>query len=446
VHAEAEETRPPARITEARLLSLMENAGRNIEDEDLARVMHDKGLGTPATRAEIIENLIAKGYVIRVGKALRPTVKGIRLIDTLRRIHVDRLASAELTGEIEQHLSDIEKGERSAADVMAEMADYAREIVERAKGFEYEELYAGDPPLGACPACGRPVREYAWFYRCEPQPGVAEARRKAKDEEEANAIADCPLRIWKDTSGRYVDRGSVAALLRDGRTGLLEGFVARGGRTYKGHLEIDHEEWRVKVVSEGWSEEAASETPEYEVNPAPLGPCPASEQCEVVETPTHFACTTRLAADEQQAAFREARRLAREKGLEAPPKPEPPDHPGLLLPRTVCKREITRDEALVYLRDGRTELLTDFTSRFGRPFSAHLVLKENGRHGFEFPPRAEGAGRGRRAAPRREAPAEAAPTPPRKVVRRRKAGGTRRSAARTGARKGTRRAARPRAE
>jgi DNA topoisomerase-3 len=444
MHVEAEETRPPARITEARLLSLMENAGRNIEDEDLARVMHDKGLGTPATRAEIIENLIAKGYVLRVGKALRPTVKGIRLIDTLRRIHIDRLASASLTGEIEQHLSQIEKGERSAADVMAEMADYAREIVERAKGFEYEELYAGEPPLGPCPACGRPVREYAWFYRCEPQPGVAEARRKAKDEEEASAIADCPLRIWKDTSGRYVDRTSVAALLSSGRTGLLEGFVARGGRTYKGHLEIDHDEWRVKVVSEGWSEEAASETPEYEVNPAPLGPCPASEECEVVETPTHFACTTRLAAEEQQAAFREARRLAREQGLEAPPKPEPPDHPGFLLPRTVCKREITRDEALVYLREGKTELLPDFTSRFGRPFSAHLVLKENGRHGFEFPPRAEAAGRGRRGSPRR-AP-ETAATEPRKVVRRRKAGTGRRTAARSGARKGTRRAARPRAE
>jgi DNA topoisomerase-3 len=446
VHAESEETRPPARITEARLLSLMENAGKNIEDEDLARVMHDKGLGTPATRAEIIENLIAKGYVLRVGKALRPTVKGIRLIDTLRRIHVDRLASAALTGEIEQHLSQVESGGRTAADFMDEMADYAREIVERARGFEYEELYADEPVLGACPACGRPVREYAWFYRCEPLPGVAEARRKAKNEEEAGAIADCPLRIWKDTSGRYIDRATVAALLRDGKSGLVEGFVARGGRTYKGHLEIDHDEWRVRVVSEGWSEEAASETPEYEVNPAPLGPCPASEECEVVETPTYFACTTRLASDEQQAAFREARRLAREKGVEAPPKPEPPDHPGLLLPRTVCKREITRDEALVYLRDGKTELLPDFTSRFGRPFSAQLVLKENGRHGFEFPPRAEGAGRGRRRgdAPARAAAADA--TAPRKVVRRRKAGGRRRAAARTGARKGTRRAARPRAE
>jgi DNA topoisomerase III len=430
VHAEADETKPPARITEARLLSLMENAGRNIEDEDLARVMHDKGLGTPATRAEVIENLIAKDYVLRVGKVLRPTTKGIRLIDTLRRIHVDRLASAELTGEIEQHLGQVELGGRSAADFMGEMADYASEIVERAKGFEYEQLYANEAPLGSCPACGRPVREYAWFYRCEPKPGnerpPPRAKKGKKDEpaEEAAPNDDCPLRIWKDTSGRYIDRQTVATLLRDGKTGVLEGFVARGGRAYKGHLEIDHDEWRVRVFSEGWSEESASETPEYEVNAEPLGPCPLSEECEVVETPTHFACTTRLQVEETQAAFREARRLAREKGAPPPPKPEQPDHPGLLLPRTVCKREITRDEALVYLRDGKTELLTDFTSRFGRPFSAHLVLKENGRHGFEFPPRAAGEGR-RRGKPPRKSDEPKLDTTPRKVVRARKKGGRR---------------------
>jgi DNA topoisomerase-3 len=443
VHAEAEETKPPARISEARLLSLMENAGRNIEDEDLARVMHDKGLGTPATRAEVIENLIAKEYVLRVGKVLRPTVKGIRLIDTLRRIHVDRLASAELTGEIEQHLGQVEAGKRRAADFMDEMADYAREIVGRAKGFEYEQLYASDPPLGPCPACGRPVREYAWFYRCEPKPGVAPPPRPKKAKKgEPEGVAppsdDCPLRLWKDTSGRYIDRHTVATLLRDGKTGVLEGFVARGGRAYKGHLEIDHDEWRVRVFSEGWSEETASETPEYEVNAEPLGVCPLSSACEVIETPTQFACTTRLAADEQQAAFREARRAAREKGTEPPAKPEPPDHPGVLLPRTVCKREITRDEALVYLREGKTEVLTDFTSRFGRPFSAQLVLKENGRHGFEFPPRAAGEGRGRTPRPAAEPEPEVTP---RKVVRARKKGG-RRAAARSAGGAGRKRARR----
>jgi DNA topoisomerase-3 len=375
--AQREETKPPPRISEARLLSLMENAGQQVEDEDLAAVLHEKGLGTPATRADIIENLIQKGYAVRQGKALRPTVKGIRLIDTLRRIHIDRLASAALTGEIEQHLGQVHQGRRSAEDFMVEMKDYARDIVHRAKTFEYEEVYGDDPPLGPCPACGRPVYESAFFYRCLPTPGVS-----LED--------DCPMRIWKDTSGRYIDRGTAESLLKDHRTGVIDGFTARNGRTYRGHLEIDTDDWRVRVVSEGWNEEAANDQPEYDVNDEPLGPCPfaaADEACRVIETPTHFICTTRLAAEEEMAAFREAKRKAREKGEPAPEKPEKPPHEGFVLPRTVCKREITRDEALHYLREGRTELLEDFTSRFGRPFSATLVLKDNGRHGFEFPPR-----------------------------------------------------------
>jgi DNA topoisomerase-3 len=376
-----EETKPPPRISEARLLSLMENAGQQVEDEDLAAVLHEKGLGTPATRAEIIENLIQKGYAVRQGKALRPTVKGIRLIDTLRRIHIDRLASAALTGEIEQHLGEVHHGRRTADDFMAEMKDYARDIVHRAKTFEYEEVYGEDPPLGPCPACARPVYESAFFYRCLPAPGVSRED-------------DCPMRIWKDTSGRYLDRGTVEVLLKDHKTGVVDGFTARNGRTYRGHLEIDADEWRVRVVSEGWNDEAASDVPEYEVDDEPLGACPFAEDCQVIETPTHFLCTTRLRAEKEKEVYREARRRAKEEGAPAPEKPAPPDHEGFLLPRTVCKREITRDEALHYLRHGRTELLEDFTSRFGRPFSATLVLKDNGRHGFEFPPRKKAAAAG----------------------------------------------------
>jgi DNA topoisomerase-3 len=417
VASTAEETRPPARISEARLLSLMENAGEQVEDDDIAAVMHEKGIGTPATRADIIENLIAKGYAVRVDKALRPTVKGIRLIDTLRRIHADRITSPALTGEIENHLLEVERGRRSEPDFMREIVEYASEIVARAKGFQYEELYANEPPLGPCPACGRPVIEMAWFYRCKPEPDVEPEK-------------DCPLRFWKDTSGRYVDRQSVAKLIAEGKTGPLEGFTARSGRTYKGFLELDKSEgesdpskWRVKVRSLGYEPgQSVSDTPEYEVDPEPLGRCPLDEECNIVETPTHFVCERKLKAEEPA------------KGEDAP------KTCGFQLPRTVCKREITRDEALVYLRDGKTELLADFTSRFGRPFSAMLVLKENGRHGFEFPPRgkaaaaAESAGEGsdtasaapaRARAPRRAA-AKAEPRTetkrPRRKAAARKAG------------------------
>jgi DNA topoisomerase-3 len=189
------------------------------------------------------------------------------------------------------------------------------------------------------------------------------------------------MRFWKDTSGRYIDRNTVRALLRDGRTGPLDGFVARSGRTYRAALEVEREAWQVKVRSLGWNEgPGASDEPEYEVNSEPVARCPLDEDCSVVETPKQFVCERTLKREEQaRAADGGAAEL--------------PKGCAFVLPRTVCKREITRDEAAAYCRDKRTALLTEFTSRFGRPFSATLVLKENGRHGFEFQPREPRAGR-----------------------------------------------------
>jgi DNA topoisomerase-3 len=396
----AEQTKPPARITEARLLSLMENAGKDLEDEELAAAMHERGLGTPATRAEIIENLIAKGYVVRIGRVLRPTAKGIRLIDILKRVHIDGLASAELTGEMELHLNQVEHGQRAAADFMQEMEDYTREIVAHAKGFEYEDLYAKDAPLGACPSCGREVVEAPWFYRCREVPPREE---------------DCKLRIWKDTSGRYIDRVSAATLLRDGKTGPLEGFTARNGRTYQAALEIDRAEWAVRVRPVAWEDGQVLAEPEYEVNPEPLAGCPFEEECAVVESATHFLCERKLKEADLDGG----------EASEAGEGVERPKSCGFSLPRTVCKREITREEALVYLRDGRSELLTDFTSRYGRPFSATLVLRKNGRHGFEFPPRP-----GRKGEATADAAAPAEGEAPKKAARTRAKGG-KRGAART---------------
>jgi DNA topoisomerase-3 len=373
--SQSDETRPPARITEARLLSLMENAGKLVEDEDHAAAIDEKGIGTPATRADVIENLIAKGYVVRVAKALRPSVKGIRLIDTLHRIDIARLTSPELTGEIEHHLLEVERGSRKAEDFMAEITNYACEIVETAKTFEYEDLYDTKNSLGDCPSCGRPVFEMAWFYRCTEEPGV-----ERED--------DCPMRFWKDTSGRYLDRDAVTALLRDGKTGTLDGFTARNGRTYKGFIEVDREEWKLVVKSLGYNEgEGVSELVEYEVNPDPLGPCPFGEGCSVVESPTQYICERQLKIDQLKSEKAERGEPKPAKGEKDAEIEALPKGCGFVFPRTVCKREITRDEAEVYLANRRTDLLEDFISRFGRPFSAILFLKETGRHGFEFPPR-----------------------------------------------------------
>ncbi|NNL87388.1 MAG: hypothetical protein HKP27_17130, partial [Myxococcales bacterium] len=256
-------------------------------------------------------------------------------------------------------------------------------IVDRAKTFEYEELYGSEEPIGICPHGGQPVVEGAWFYSCEKDPSLGR-------EDKANPdcpLDSCPMLLWKDSFGRYLDRGAAAALLRDGKTPVLDGFTARNGRTYKGVLEFDVDEGRLMVTSEGWNEDSVSEVAEYEVDNEPLGQCPLGKNCTVFETPTHFICEERKREDDEKAAYQEARKLAREQGEKPPAKPDKPDHPGFILPRTVCKREITRDEALVYLKTGKTELLEDFTSRLGRPFSAILVQKDTGRHGFEFPPR-----------------------------------------------------------
>jgi DNA topoisomerase-3 len=407
VQLQEEATRPAPRITEARLLSLMESAGRELEDEELAEAIREKGIGTPATRADIIENLIAKGYVVRGGKSLRPTVKGIRLVDVLRRIKADRLASPALTGELEFQLNQVERGLRTAGEFMDEIVQYTVQIVDVAKTFDYEDLYPDEEALGTCPLCSRPVFERSWFYRCLEVPGT-------------DPESDCPFRIWKDKSGRYMDRQTVRTLLEKGETGELEGFTARDGRVYNGTLTLQAGEVVLNPIR-GSSSEHLTEQVEFEVDPEPLGPCPhpacAHPGSQVVETPTQYRCQGAIRRDEENDA--KAKRWEAENnppGAKRRKHYRVPDEEKacpFVLPRTVCKREITREEALQYVKEGRTALLEDFTSRLGRPFAAILFRKENGRHGFEFPPRGG-------AAARAQAPAEgeAAPDADAKPARR----------------------------
>jgi hypothetical protein len=241
------------------------------------------------------------------------------------------------------------------------------------------------------------VFERSWFYRCLEVPGATEE-------------TDCRFRIWKDKSGRYMDRQTVRILLEKGETDELEGFAARDGRTYNARLTLEDGEVVIHGVA-GSSGERVTEAPEYDVNDEPLGLCPMGCGSQVVETATHFQCQAgiaKAAANAEQArAFEESQPKDAKRRKRYKPAPEDQPCP-FLLPRTVCKREITRAEALQFIGPNKkTELLTDFTSRFGRPFSAMLFLKENGRHGFEFqrgrrkrrarPPRAWGAGATSRA-------------------------------------------------
>lgn len=390
-----EETKPPARITEGRLLGLMEHAGEQVEDEDVAEALKDKGIGTPATRADIIENLIRKGYADRVGKGLRPTVKGVRLIDILRRMHADRLASPSLTGELEQHLQEVERARRTSEAFMGEIREYATEIVDRTRGFEFEDLFPDDEALGACPLCSKPVFERSWFYRCK-EPANLEAARKAKAAakkkkkktgekvEEVPEVEDCPFRIWKDKSGRYIDRTTVRELLGDGTTRVLDGFTTRQGRSYRAQLVLENGDVEIKGIVDSASndDDSSNAIPEYEVDETPLGPCPHCSEGEVVETRSTFICSVGLALLEHLGKDDASLFGVKKREL-----PEDMPYCQFLLPRTVCRREITREEAKVYITDKRTAQLPDFISRRGRPFGAILFMRDTGRHGFEFPPR-----------------------------------------------------------
>jgi DNA topoisomerase III len=350
VELEGKMTRPPSRMTEARLLGAMETAGQLIDDDDLSEAMRGKGLGTPATRAETIENLIRKQYARRIRGQIAPTPKGMRLVDVMDRLRVDALLSPGLTGEWEYKLGQVERGELSRGRVFDEIRDLTREVTTSVVGFEHDEIYRDDPSLGACPVCadGRVV-ENAWGYPC--------SHNVDKD-------SSCRFMIWKDRAGRYVDRKLVAELLERRTVGPVGGFFDKAGResTATLHLEPDEEKGRWTIRLDFAPRAATDEEPERELGR--FCPDPDAPERWIVET-THRYVSERVLAKEVKR--------------------------GPQLPKVVCHREIASEEALPYFgADGSTPLLEDFVSRHGRPFKAMLVRKPTGGHGFEFPPR-EGA-------------------------------------------------------
>lgn len=445
IEIQEDATKPTKRYTEAGLLQAMEQAAdldldehEELDDEDVLAALRSKGLGTPATRADIIESLIEKGYVLRGGKNLRASAKGIQLIDVLERIHADHLAKAELTAEMEFHLYQVERGQRARADYMQEVVDSVRELVKLLQEFEYDDLYRELPLIGPCPKCGHAVIEGLKGYRCsrEPRSKVFEVALKGAGKATKVPIADaaaaaekaarklpgvsavtvsakrtnaamtlelereidvgpfaeraelaleeaapdgalkgvdvkapehdgCGFTIWKEYRGRYLNREVAARLLADRDTGPLEGFVSQRGDTYPGRLRLG-EDWLVAfeaVQGFGSADDDGKVAPElvsHPVDASPFMDCPLGKG-KIIETPTHYESTG--------------------KG-------------GVKIPRTICKRTMTREDMRPLLDPEKraTEWIEDFTSRKGRPFTARLVLKPNGKHGFEFKPRERKAG------------------------------------------------------
>jgi DNA topoisomerase-3 len=193
----------------------MEHAGKFVDDEALKEAMSGKGLGTPATRAGIIERLIAVGYVERQKKSLVPTEKGKQLIG----IVPDKLKNPELTGEWEKKLLDMEAGKYSDRVFMDEIAVLVNETIGKAKS---EASISSTGPIGNCPKCGRPVKENTKAYGCS---GFKDG---------------CDFVIWKTIAGKKITLGIAKVLLEKGCTGRLRGFKSyKSGKEFSAILKLN---------------------------------------------------------------------------------------------------------------------------------------------------------------------------------------------------------------
>jgi DNA topoisomerase-3 len=216
------ETKPPPRYSESALLGAMETAGKFVEDEELRQAMKESGLGTPATRAAIIERLIKVGYVEREKKTLVPTDKGRALISLLAE---SPLSSPELTARWERRLAEMERGEERRPDFMSDINGFVTKLVEEVRGMQGEKLASPSSrrePLGVCPKCGSPVVETRKAYSCS-----------------AWRTSGCDFAIWKQVSGRRLSEAQAKQLLTKRRTGQLKGFKSKAGKPYAAALKLD---------------------------------------------------------------------------------------------------------------------------------------------------------------------------------------------------------------
>jgi DNA topoisomerase III len=227
--SEAKETRPPPRYTEATLLSAMETAGKFVDDEELREAMKERGLGTPATRAETIETLIRREYIERVGKDLAPTPKGLQVITMLEE---NKLTSPELTGDWEKRLRDIEHEKGEKEDFIKGIEEFTAATVKAIEALDKEKLRPERVELGLCPRCGAEtgeiIRENAKAYGCTSW--------KSREE------TGCGFVIWKRVAGRTLTPEVARQLLEEGKTKeVLSGFRSRAGKPFRARLVLNDE-------------------------------------------------------------------------------------------------------------------------------------------------------------------------------------------------------------
>lgn len=361
--AKALKTRPPARYTEATLLGAMEGAGKQVEDEELREAMQEKGLGTPATRAAIIEGLLTEKYMLRDGRELAPTAKAFQLMTLLRGLQVQELSRADLTGDWEYKLNQIEKGQLSRQDFMAGIVRMTERIVQKAKEYDRDTIPGDYATLQArCPTCGGIVKENYRRYACTGADGSGKG---------------CGFSFTKSPAGRTFELDEAEALVRQGRIGPLEGFRSKAGWPFTAEivLVMDDQLHHHKLEFDFGAADAQADEAELAdfTGQTPLGKSPADEGM-VYEWAGNYV--SELAVPTAQN-----------------PKPSSKFKVG----KIILQQPIEPEQMRKLLAQGQTDVLDKFISnRTRRSFKARLVWDAAaGKVGFAFEPR-EGAGTGRK--------------------------------------------------
>ncbi|GJL75273.1 DNA topoisomerase III [Nitrosomonas sp.] len=327
----AYQTRPPARFNEATLLSAMEGAGKLVEDEELRAAMSAKGLGTPATRAAIIEGLVSENYLLRVGRELHPTAKAFSLITLLRGLRIPELISPELTGNWEFQLRQIEKGELKRSAFMEKIAEMTRHIVGQAKNHRGETIEGDFSTLKSpCPKCGGVVHETYKKFKCQ----------------------QCDFAVWKILAGRQFEVEEMETLITQREVGPLQGFRSKMGRLFDANIKLT-EDFEMKF---DFGNDEEDKVPVDFSGQAVLGKCPLCQH-SVYEHGMHYTCEKAVGAS-RSCNFK--------------------------IGQIILKRPIEQEQVAKLLETGKTDLLTKFISKKGRPFSAYLVRNADGKIGFEF--------------------------------------------------------------
>lgn len=349
---QAEATKPPARYTEATLLAAMESAGKFVEDEELAAAMKERGLGTPATRAGIIDHLIRTKYVERANRELVPTVKAEQLIAFLKVAGVDYLTSPAMTGDWEYKLRQVSEGKLSRPEFMKGIVALTRQIVEGVNGGGNDDQWTEISVVS--PTDRLPMLENYRMYRSQDDVKVGNGR-------EFPALA-----VYKNASGHSISEAELALLLEKGEIGPFSDFKSRFGKNFTAKLKLEKNEsglLRTTFVFPPREGEEEDDAP-VDFSAAPVVGVDPVTHCSVHETPNGYAVNP---ADVPAEAKKLRPFSMRKKLL------------GLDIPREQVEK---------LLRDGKTDLLCGFTSnKTKRKFDAFLVLKADGKLRWEFPPR-----------------------------------------------------------